>query len=308
MFSHLQFPRSLGRSFRAFTLIELLVVIAIIAVLAAILFPVFAQAKEAAKKTACLSNVKQTVVANLLYSTDFDDHSCPCVGAGRLTADGLGATLWYMTFELKFDGSPAFYDLHAGFLSPYMKNSAVYGCPDSNPIFQGELIQTLGVPAPPNGPDGYGVNTHVMTAELQDLGFPEIPVPAITSMSSPAETILIADSAWYSEDPNPNLSPNYLLDGPEDTLGIQNINGAYVGTQGPGTWALHHNQSNIGWVDGHAKSMPIMPRPLLIDATAAPEGGCDPCTKNHIGDVMNPKHPYGDQYDDYYYMTDKPSS
>lgn len=58
---------------RAFTLIELLVVIAIIAILAAILFPVFAQAKEAAKRAACLSNVKQIGVATNLYLQDYDD-------------------------------------------------------------------------------------------------------------------------------------------------------------------------------------------------------------------------------------------
>ena len=58
---------------RAFTLIELLVVIAIIAILAAILFPVFAQAKEAAKKTASLSNAKQTGTSMVIYSTDSDD-------------------------------------------------------------------------------------------------------------------------------------------------------------------------------------------------------------------------------------------
>jgi len=58
---------------RAFTLIELLVVIAIIAILAAILFPVFAQAKEAAKKTSDLSNVKQLGTALIMYSADYDD-------------------------------------------------------------------------------------------------------------------------------------------------------------------------------------------------------------------------------------------
>jgi prepilin-type N-terminal cleavage/methylation domain-containing protein/prepilin-type processing-associated H-X9-DG protein len=58
---------------RAFTLIELLVVIAIIAILAAILFPVFAQAKEAAKKTADLSNLKQLGTALMMYNADYDD-------------------------------------------------------------------------------------------------------------------------------------------------------------------------------------------------------------------------------------------
>ena len=58
---------------RAFTLIELLVVIAIIAILAAILFPVFAQAKEAAKKTQCLSNLKQIGLGATMYATDSDD-------------------------------------------------------------------------------------------------------------------------------------------------------------------------------------------------------------------------------------------
>lgn len=59
---------------RAFTLIELLVVIAIIAILAAILFPVFAQAKLAAKKSASLSNIKQITLANIMYENDYDDN------------------------------------------------------------------------------------------------------------------------------------------------------------------------------------------------------------------------------------------
>ena len=58
---------------RAFTLIELLVVIAIIAILAAILFPVFAQARESARKTSCLSNTKQIGTAVIMYAQDYDE-------------------------------------------------------------------------------------------------------------------------------------------------------------------------------------------------------------------------------------------
>ena len=62
-----------SRQRRGFTLIELLVVIAIIAILAAILFPVFAQAREKARSTACLNNLKQLGTANQMYMNDWDD-------------------------------------------------------------------------------------------------------------------------------------------------------------------------------------------------------------------------------------------
>src|SRR5689334_22038904 len=74
----------------AFTLIELLVVIAIIAILAAILFPVFAQAKAAAKKTSCLSNMKQQTLAIYMYSTDADDVA-PASDEGALN----GGVYWF---------------------------------------------------------------------------------------------------------------------------------------------------------------------------------------------------------------------
>src|SRR5476649_1958761 len=70
-------PYGNKRSIQGFTLIELLVVIAIIAILAAILFPVFAQAREKARAISCLSNEKQMGLAIIMYSGDFDDKYSP---------------------------------------------------------------------------------------------------------------------------------------------------------------------------------------------------------------------------------------
>ncbi len=88
-----------------FTLIELLVVIAIIAILAALLFPVFSQAKEAAKKSACLSNTNQLSLGVILYSDDYDDELMP-------VADPTNTVFWVDLEE------------------PYIKNAQVRVCPD----------------------------------------------------------------------------------------------------------------------------------------------------------------------------------
>jgi prepilin-type N-terminal cleavage/methylation domain-containing protein len=96
---------------KAFTLIELLVVIAIIAILAAILFPVFAQAKLAAKKTSALSNVKQTTLGVIMYTGDYDD----------MYPMGSGACWWYPT-----DGG---WSLDT---RPYIKNLEILRTPDDS--------------------------------------------------------------------------------------------------------------------------------------------------------------------------------
>jgi prepilin-type N-terminal cleavage/methylation domain-containing protein/prepilin-type processing-associated H-X9-DG protein len=103
---------------KAFTLIELLVVIAIIAILAAILFPVFASAKEAAKKTACLSNMKQLGLGLQLYLLDYDDQMFFRSGNANSRSGDIPTTNTNRWWNL---------------LMPYIKNSQVFQCP-SDPL------------------------------------------------------------------------------------------------------------------------------------------------------------------------------
>ena len=93
---------------RGFTLIELLVVIAIIAILAAILFPVFAKAREKAKQTACLSNVKQIALGMLMYATDYD-------GYGPVTLETPSKIWWNESVK------------------PYVTNDQVWVCAGQEP-------------------------------------------------------------------------------------------------------------------------------------------------------------------------------
>lgn len=108
---------------RAFTLIELLVVIAIIAILAAILFPVFAQAKEAAKKTQCLSQIHQVGVGLHLYLADNDDTFPQILGSANPVNGGGNA--W------------APYDVQ---IAAYVKSGAIFRCPDDAPTWPGYSI------------------------------------------------------------------------------------------------------------------------------------------------------------------------
>ncbi|HEY0867898.1 MAG TPA: prepilin-type N-terminal cleavage/methylation domain-containing protein, partial [Fimbriimonas sp.] len=112
---------------KAFTLIELLVVIAIIAILAAILFPVFAQAKEAAKKTSCLSNIKQVALGQLMYAGDYDDAVAVAEYGGN---DAVPHVTWTTTVHPYIKSGDLKADTKFGNAKSTGK-SGVYACPSA---------------------------------------------------------------------------------------------------------------------------------------------------------------------------------
>jgi prepilin-type N-terminal cleavage/methylation domain-containing protein/prepilin-type processing-associated H-X9-DG protein len=118
---------------KAFTLIELLVVIAIIAILAAILFPVFAQAKEAAKKTVCISNTRQISIGIYMYTSDYDD-TYPQTSYEQDTLAAQSTPGFAGTYNPQ--NPLGKYQIHWTYLiQPYVKNWNIFVCPsDGHPI------------------------------------------------------------------------------------------------------------------------------------------------------------------------------
>ncbi len=151
---------------RGFTLIELLVVIAIIAILAAILFPVFARAREKARQTSCLSNVKQLTLGALMYVQDYDECLFGHIQGTRNT--------FYPPVEPFLNWSQQ--------VHPYVKNAQIFTCP-SNPTAGWTFT-------PKDYYFGYGMNYWMTYYYYYSTG-------AMSYIQKPAETIWFTDCNYY---------------------------------------------------------------------------------------------------------------
>lgn len=209
-----------------FTLIELLVVIAIIAILAAILFPVFARAREQARRASCLSNLKQLGVATQMYCQDYDETFPACcawvpgvkVDAGAGTLAEIG-TPWSV--------APYYSTAFKECLHPYVRNSQIWLCPTGAGI-EGRFTEThlggnsywfMSVPPP-----GWWYD-HDNLAGM-----------SLASVIWPVRAVMIVDGCptWHSRHPY---------------TAVQFWETQAQGKALGGIWA-----SNFVFVDGHAKT------------------------------------------------------
>lgn len=251
---------------RAFTLIELLVVIAIIAILAAILFPVFAQAKESAKQTTCLSNQHQIGLATMMYATDDDDHYMAWAALNRPVN---GGNTFYMPPEMQ--------------VKPYTRNDEMWTCPDdpkrrvspnSVPWWDGNyrtklITRSYSYVGPiydvQYGPSANDPNTGLFTWITQSSW--DTSGRSTTEFSEPSNTI-----AWI-EQYSPAVADQYVggiwgsgfIDCDTGKLAGRNVPVQGPGDQGPPICASsaayagnakptpgHRNRGNYVFTDGHA--------------------------------------------------------
>ncbi|NUP98382.1 MAG: DUF1559 domain-containing protein [Armatimonadetes bacterium] len=204
---------------RAFTLIELLVVIAIIAILAAILFPVFAKAREKARQSSCGSNLKQLGVGCLQYAQDYDERMPPRYY--RYVPTVAGGPNWCQ-------------DL----VQPYIKNAQVIMCPSTKALSYGYH-------------QGKDANNGLNLRALAQVGSPAetVMIAECKRANNTSGGTSYDLSVWQPSGFPSNAMPAAPFDD-EDEMPL-----ASDAVYNPRPRGLHNGGAQIAWVDGHVKWM-----------------------------------------------------
>jgi len=208
---------------RAFTLIELLVVVAIIAILSAILFPVFARARQAAHGAVCKSNLRQLAMATQMYTADWDGGLMPHAAPNFWFARIVGADV----------------DREQGSLSPYIRNDGV----QKDPSWTGGFLFG-GATA------GYGYNYQYLTSGC-------VPFSSAcgrsgvleTSIERPADCVLFGDAGIYDSGQWSGVTP-----GVYESFGLFPPS-VTVAFDFPTSHFRHSGQTNVVFLDGHVKAL-----------------------------------------------------
>jgi len=209
-----------------FTLIELLVVIAIIAILAAILFPVFAQARESARRTSCLSNVKQMGLAFIMYTQDYDETTPAVIHNNNLPYD------------------PDFWVI----VQPYIKNVNIFYCPDRTEwtMPSGDTCGGQEAINPLKRCIGYGYNWGILSSVPLGIVQPRVKFPggyiypgvALASITAPADLFVYGDTG---DNPRYTICSNYIFQ--------------YYIHATSSSQMRHGGRLNMNFADGHAKNV-----------------------------------------------------
>ncbi|MFN3650143.1 MAG: DUF1559 domain-containing protein [Armatimonadota bacterium] len=219
---------------RGFTLIELLVVIAIIAILAAILFPVFAQAREKARAASCTSNLKQIMTGVKMYSQDYDEQSMEYLWYQ------VPGGVWHTWMEM---------------VNPYVKNTGVFMCP-SAPKDRSAYVTSC-ADAPASVPSTYvwpgwaRYTYYNWSGTVMFAGFPTPRASLCVAdwekcvgaefVEHPAESAFLIEGYFISYNTNPTVAQF----GSACTTG-------YSGNNDP-KFYRHNGGMNIAFCDGHVK-------------------------------------------------------